>query len=1041
MVVSHVEQALSYLDQAQGPCDIDVVDVAVDLCRQVADSAPQDDVDRAVHLHNLSLALRLRFERAGLTEDLECAIATSRRALDTATVGDPNISSYRHNLGLSLWLRFRRTSRREDLAEAIGVARRGMAGGEPGRTLCLAVLGVALHSRYRLSGSKPDLDESISLIRSAATQPALLSDLATALLARFAAGGDPADLDEAIAAGLTAADAFPAGYSDWVRAVSGLCTSFRVRFEHARNRSDLDRSIAYGRAAVDADPSAVTLGELAVSLKAQHAATGSPADRDAALHTAQAAVEASPHDDPARADHLYTLGSVLLSRYSEVGDPADLNDAISLIRSAAGAARTNRPGMLAELTGALRTRFERTGALADLDEAIATGWEAVATTSANHTHLSTLAQALLRRHGRTGSPADLDQALTLAREAHAVVPLTERTIVSNVVGQVLITRYRRSGSAGDLDGAISAFRGAAAPALGPALLERYRLRGIRADLDEALELTEAAADPLDARSLADLATVLREVSDLDEVISFSRAAVQSTDADDPELASRLSNLGNLLLDAGEQDEAFTRFVEAASVPLAQTSTVVESCWAAASLIAKASPGRAANLLETAVRVAALSPVQQEDLTIEAASLALAAGSPGRALSLLELGRGGRLSQALGTRGDVVDLRAEYPEFARQFIDLRDQLGVPADPLCPSRADRAGLAASFDETLAAIRALPGFSTFLLPVEVDLSAASDGPIAVLNVSRYRGDAILVTPSGVTSVALPRLTARAIESRAEELHAAVESSNQEQMHAVLEWLWEVAAAPVLAALGFKGMPRGEWPRMWWVTHGALNRLPIHAAGYHYARGESVLDRVVSSYTPTIQALGHARDWAQPVAVSDALVVATLPHAVAEAEAVRQRVPNSTLLINTEGTPAAHWPTRGAVLSHVDECPIVHFACRGTGTSLILADDPLRIASLVPLQLTRARLAYLSACTAAPDADEPVHLPAAFQLAGYPHVVGTLWEVTDSVASFIAGDFYSGMATTTDSARALHQAIRGIRTDIPHLPSMWAAYLHHGA
>ncbi|MBE1462310.1 CHAT domain-containing protein [Kibdelosporangium phytohabitans] len=1038
MVVSHVEQALSYLDQAQGSTDIDVVDAAVDLCRQVADSVPHDHLDRAVHLHNLSLALRLRFERTGTTEDLEHAITTSRQALRMAAGGDPNISSYRHNLGMSLWLRYQRTSRREDLAEAIGVARRGMAGGDPGRTLCLTVLGVALHSRYALSGSKPDLDESISLIRSAVHQPALLPTLATALLARFAAGGDPADLDEAIAAGLTAADAFPAGHPDWVRAVSGLCTSFRVRFEHARNRSDLDRSISYGRAGVDADPSAATLGELAVSLKVQHATTGTSADRDAALYTARAAVEASAHDDPARAVHLYTLGSVLMSRYSELGDPADLNDAISLIRSAAGAARSDRAGMLAQLMNALRTRFERTGALADLDEAIATGWEAVATTTANHAHLSDLAQALLRRHGRTGSNADLDQALTLAREAHAVVPLTERTAVSNVVGQVLITRYRRSGSATDLDGAISAFRGAAAPALGPALLERYRLRGIRADLNEALELTEDAADPADPRSLADLAMVLREVSDLDEVISFSRAAVQASAADDPELAARLSVLGNLLLDAGEQDEAFTRFVEAASVPSASTSTVVESCWAAASLIANTSPGRAANLLETAVRVAALSPVQQDDLSTEAASLALAAGSPSRALSLLELGRGGRLSQALGTRGDVVDLRAEYPEFARRFIDLRDQLSMPADPLCQPRADRTGLAASFDETLAAIRALPGFSAFLLPVEVDLSAAADGPIAVLNVSRYRSDAILVTTAGITSVALPRLTARALESRTGEFRAAVESSNQDQLHAVLEWLWEVAALPVLSALGFKGMPRGEWPRMWWVTHGPLSLLPLHAAGYHYSRGESVLDRVISSYTPTIQALGHARDYALPVPVSDALVVATLPHAIAEAEAVCQRVTGATLLINTEGTPAAHWPTRGNVLSHVDECPIVHFACRGTGTSLLLADDPLRIASLVPLQLTTARLAYLSACTASA---EPVQLPAAFQLAGYPHVVGTLWEVTDSVASFIAGDFYGGMATTSDSARALHQAIRGIRTDIPHLPSMWAAYAHHGA
>ncbi|SMD18767.1 CHAT domain-containing protein [Kibdelosporangium aridum] len=1047
MVASHVEQALSYLDQAQssqaqGSTDLDVVDAAVDLCRQVADSVPHDDIDRPVYLHNLSLALRLRFERAGTTEDLEHAIATSRRALETASGGDPNLSAYRHNLGMSLWLRFGRSQRREDLAEAIGIARRGMAGGEPGRTLCLTVLGLALYSRYKLSGSKPDLDEAISLIRSAVSQPALLSNLSTALLTRFESSGDPADLDEAIAAGLTAADAFPHGHPEWVRAVSGLCTSFRVRFEHARNRSDLDRSIGYGRAAVEARPSASTLGDLAVALHVLYESTGSPADLQSALDTAQAAVEVATQDDPARAEHLYTLGSALMSRYALLNEPADLDEAIGLIRSAAGAARNDRARMLAHLMGALRVRFERTGALADLDEAIATGWEAVATTKANHEHLSNLAQALLRRHGRTGTQADLDQALTLAREAHAVVPLTERTHVSNVVGQVLLARYEHSGSTTDLDGAISAFRGAASPALGPALLERYRLRGIRADLTEALAIAEDSADPHNAQSLADLAQVLRETSDLDEVISFSRAAVQATDPHDTELALRLSDLGYLLLEADEQDEAFTRFVESASVPLALPSIVVDSCWAAGSLIADSSPGRAANLMETAVRMAALSPSQPDDLVVEAASLALAAGSPSRALSLLELGHGARLSQTLGTRGDVVDLRAEYPDFARQFIDLRDQLSLPADPLSAGHADRASLAATFDATLAAIRALPGFETFLLPVEVDLSAALDGPIAVLNVSRYRSDAILVTTSGISSVPLPHLTPRAVAARVAEFHAAVESSNQEHLHAILEWLWDVAAAPVVAALGFVDTPRAGWPRMWWVAHGPLSLLPLHAAGYHYSHGESVLDRVISSYTPTIQALGHARDYSLPVPVSDALVVANLPHAVAEADAVRQHVPNSTLLTNAEGTPAAHWPTRGNVLSHIDNCAIAHFACQGTGTSLVLDDAPLRIASLVPVQLTRARLAYLSACRTPAISADPIHLPTAFQLAGYPHVIGTLWEVKDSgVTSFVAADFYSAMTTTSDSALALHQAIRGVRTDIPHLPSMWAAYQHHGA
>ncbi|MYX40196.1 hypothetical protein GTW59_03695, partial [Streptomyces sp. SID89] len=64
-----------------------------------------------------------------------------------------------------------------------------------------------------------------------------------------------------------------------------------------------------------------------------------------------------------------------------------------------------------------------------------------------------------------------------------------------------------------------------------------------------------------------------------------------------------------------------------------------------------------------------------------------------------------------------------------------------------------------------------------------------------------------------------------------------------------------PVLERLGLLDAPAGEeWPRLWWSPGGALAALPLHAAGHHDGR-RSVLDRVVSSYTPTVRALAYAR------------------------------------------------------------------------------------------------------------------------------------------------------------------------------------------
>ncbi|WP_443072517.1 CHAT domain-containing protein [Streptomyces sp. NBC_01485] len=86
---------------------------------------------------------------------------------------------------------------------------------------------------------------------------------------------------------------------------------------------------------------------------------------------------------------------------------------------------------------------------------------------------------------------------------------------------------------------------------------------------------------------------------------------------------------------------------------------------------------------------------------------------------------------------------------------------------------------------------------------------------------------------------------------------------------------------------------------------------------------------------------------------------------------------------------------------------------------------------------------------------MTAAFQLAGFPHVVGTLWEIDDQIAVNIADAFYTNLTTdegTLDVSRAayaLHQSVRGVRDghdlsgqyDRTQTPFLWAAYLHVGA
>jgi len=238
-------------------------------------------------------------------------------------------------------------------------------------------------------------------------------------------------------------------------------------------------------------------------------------------------------------------------------------------------------------------------------------------------------------------------------------------------------------------------------------------------------------------------------------------------------------------------------------------------------------------------------------------------------------------------------------------------------------------------------------------------------------------------------------------------------------------------------------------------------------------VLDRVVSSYAPTVRALRHARRTAagaagQPVGRSLVVAMPTTPggphdlvHAADEAERVLGALPGAELLLaapdGTPATAAAGLPTLPEVRARLPHCRIAHFACHGhtdpdepSHSSLLLTDHataPLTVAALAALRLDHAELAFLSACGTARNQpgtllDESIHLTSAFQLAGFARVVGTLWEIDDEVAPAVAEAFHAALGGVPDrSAEVLHTLVRELRDDDPSAAGVWAAHIHVGA
>jgi hypothetical protein len=367
------------------------------------------------------------------------------------------------------------------------------------------------------------------------------------------------------------------------------------------------------------------------------------------------------------------------------------------------------------------------------------------------------------------------------------------------------------------------------------------------------------------------------------------------------------------------------------------------------------------------------------------------------------------------------------------------------------------------------------------------ANHGHIVVFNLDEFRSDAIIVDPEGIRSIRLLSLTYHSVAAHAlvllDTVNAALKDySHAKTMRSITEWLWEAAVGPILDEIGFIQTPPDDtpWPRVWWVKSRLLNLFPIHAAGYHELSntpGRTALDRVISSYTPTIKALAYARERDKnrdPILKQNVLVVGMpdtpdypdLPFAKEEISALLNLLPAEVR------TTVVQDPTHDKVLAALSKHQIVHLACHGVSSldpaesKLLLGDwhtIPLTVLDLVKLNIKSGQLAYLSACHTANTRelrllDESIDLVSALQLSGYASVLGTLWAVNDEYSVEVAKSTYTIILQGNGSRRidpsraatGLHWAVRHLRNrtrnvrgtslEVPSDPLIWAPYIHLG-
>ncbi|PWI65081.1 hypothetical protein PCL_07380 [Purpureocillium lilacinum] len=1073
------------------------LDESICIARQAVDGTQDDNSEKARRLDNLGVRLGNRFSRIQVAPyigeailaaadidnivraaaDIDEAIHVGRQAIIAASTDDnnPARARYFNDLGASLHLRFSYVRVKKDLDEAVRVFQKAInatAIDNPERARYLANLGSSLGDRFTCFGRMPDIDRAIGVSRQAA-------------------------------------EITPGGHPERPRRLNNLAVQLGNRAERGYSRIaamvDLEEAIRVHREAFQATyfghpDRALYLSNLGLRLGDRFTRTQATADLDEAIRVINLSLYATPYAHPKLWERLNNLGIRLGQRFGRYGEMTDLDRAIAVARKVVGAtsgAYLDRARHLNNLGIYLAQRFQRVGATEDIDEAVEAMERAVNATPHSHPErarfLNNLGIAFGERFFRMAVLTDIDKAISAVKEALDATPIKHpaRARYFNNLGILYGEKFEKSKEMPHLEEAIRVTRKAleATPAyhelragrlnnLGVYLGQRFTCTGKIKDINEAIRVVRTAVNaapdnhPVRAERLVNLGTRLsdrfrrtRARSDLDEAKNLFYTILHFTGA-------RIS----LRIEAGH------RFIT--------TPNILQDTQAYA--IAKATIGLlplfAPQSLMPADRQHYLSNVV--GLSSDAAAIALHAGKGARsAIELLETGRGVIASSLQDMRTELSSLNQSFPSLAHSFVELRNHLDPPAShnlevagaALEPSPAERRHNAmAQMTRLLEKIRSKSKFARFLVSAtDTQMrKAAAFGPIVIINVSSHRCDALIISSSRFSLREL-QITRQDVLTREKNL----------QSFETLRWLWDNVVGPVLETLGFTETPTSEsWSHIRWIPTGPLVRFPLHAAGHHRIHGtESTLDRVVSTYSSSVKTIFLTQPKRHEAKSSQAAVLVamqetpgegTLRYATDEVQAVRlvcesMGMPSGECLRNTE-----------EVLSALKTCKVFHFAGHGfthprdpLQSQLLLndwQDHPLTVARLLEVKLSSKLpfMAYLSACgtgriLAQRSLDESIHLTNSFQLAGFRHVVGTLWDVEDRLSVDMARMLYETLRTSglTDAAVScgLHHATRSLRQqwfrdqnielkqsgsrtialsegDVQEATPPWVPYVHYG-
>ncbi|KAJ6624988.1 hypothetical protein B0H10DRAFT_2005169 [Mycena sp. CBHHK59/15] len=1024
------------------------------------------------YINIIAQMLRMRFEALHEVEDLEQSVLYYHEAISLLpTLDDQRRTACAHmvhtGLAATYTSRFDAFARLEDLEDSIAQYLLAVnLGPQSDGNYAHSVSGLAktLITRFERLRQISDLTSAVSCIRISlqvleATDPlrkSLLFTLANSLLQCFDHTEDLDDLEEAIILYRAVIAARPEGHPGRPSAIGNLAMALHSRYKRLNEMVDLSSAISLHEEALALLPEtrqgrSSELNNLASALSSRFEKLGNPRDLEKSIEYCRDALLSDDLDDSGRAMSLINLGGLLSDSFTHNGRFSDLDDGIARLakqQDLEGAIDFSRQNLdlhqsehserafaLAAYAGILLRRFQSFGLVEDLTEVISCHRQALELCPEKHSRRS------------ESSVEDLESALfyhtltlSLRPDGHP-----DRAASLRAVAESYSALFKEYGRMQDLDAAIGWDR----EALG--LRPQGHARRFQYLNDLAVDLV-ARFDKLG------------NFADLEEAIELIIEAMNSM----PETLPAHSRLGRHLAIAHLKQhavkpsadlltKAFALFEAAFNHTTVAPGDAVQTLldWSSAARkhgvrIPLQAYSRALTLLDQTVAVNATIDFQQKALAapgaprtiaLDAAALAIENGAVETAVELLEQGRAMLWTRMRGYRSALDQLHDADPDLAAQFDEVSKQLDLLATSLQTGvhgnkenardfdrkmKAQRV-LQEKWDELVCAIRQLGGeFANFLqpLPFEALRAAAEGGPVILVNVSECRCDAVILQDVGPpVLVPLPNMSLDGLQQLHAQFLKARERPSPKPLIQILRTLWNSVVEPIVERLLELEVPKNT--RIWWCPTSFLCGFPLHAAGMYTQRepNANLPNLFISSYTPTLSALIHARSNARRFRPNVQVLVIgqsneELPAVAQEIEQVKKLGHFVNMLTGAGATRARH--------------SYIHFACHAQQNR-----EPFKssLLDLIQAHLPNADLAFLSACsTATGDA----HTPDEF--AGFRSV--------DTDGPFVTREFYDhmfregeGIAQFSDAAVALHGATRALRKKEPLSVNRWINFIHVGA